>query len=95
MQKSKTSEKLKDSNIRPSSWWKTLKCFIKPDQTLLYLYLIGEGVIYCNDNDKANFLNQYFIEQTVIKEDDATPPTTLPLPAHKFDSITVTSDDVE
>ena len=26
------SEKTKDTNIRPASWWKTLKCFIKPGQ---------------------------------------------------------------
>ena len=54
-----------------------------------------EGIIYCNDNYKANILNQCFIEQTVIEEENATLPTTLPLPAHKFDSITVTPDDVE
>ena len=63
-------------------------------------YLVSDknqhkGIIYCNDNDKANILNQYFIEQTVIEEKNATLPTTLPLPAHKFDSITVTPDDVE
>ena len=28
--------------------------------------------MYCNDNDKANILNQYFIEQTVIEEENAT-----------------------
>ena len=89
------SEKLKDPNIRPTSWWKTLKCFIKPDQASSLPPLNREGVIYCNDNDKANILNQYFIEQTVIEEDNANLPTTLPLPAHKFDSIIVTPYDVE
>ena len=89
------SEKLKDTNIRPTSWWKTLKSFIKPDQASSIPPLNREGIIYCNDNDKANILNQYFIEQTVIEEENATLPTTLPLPAHKFDSITVTPDDVE
>ena len=43
----------------------------------------------------ANILNQYFIEQTVIEEDNANLPTTLHLPPHKFDSITVTPYDVE
>ena len=89
------SEKLKDTNTRPTCWWKTLKSVIKPDQTSSIPPLNREGIIYCNDNDKANILNQYFIEQTVIKEENATLPTTLPLPAHKFDSITVTPDDVE
>ena len=51
--------------------------------------------MYCKYIDKANILNQYFIEQTVIEEENATLPTTLPLPAHKLDSITVTPDDVE
>ena len=89
------AEKLKDTNIRPTSWWKTLKSYIKPDQASSIPPLNREGIIYCNDNDKANILNQYFIEQTVIEEENATLPTTLPLPAHKFDSITVTSDDVD
>ena len=52
------SEKLKDTNIRPTSWWKTLKCFIKPDQASSIPPLNREGVIDCNDNDKANILSQ-------------------------------------
>ena len=79
----------------PTSWWKTLKFVIKPDQASSIPALNREGVIYCNDNDKANILNQYFIEQTIIEEENATLHTTLPLPARKFDSITVTLDDVE
>ena len=89
------SEKLKDTNIRPTSWWKTLKSFIKPDQASYIPPLNREGIKYCNVNDKPNILNQNFIDQTVIEEENETLPTTLPLPAHKFDSITVTPDDVE
>ena len=89
------SEKLKDTNIRPTSWWKMLKCFIKPDQASSIPPLNRDRVIYCNDNDKANIPNLYFTEQTVIEEDNANLPTTLHLPVHKFDSITVTSYDAE
>ena len=52
IRKSKTAEienlpdKLKDSNISQSSWWKTLKYFIKPDQTSTIPPLNREGVIY-------------------------------------------------
>ena len=89
------SEKLKDANIRPASWWKTLKSFIKPDQASSIPPLNREGMICCNDNNKANILNQYFIEQTVIEEENATLPITFPLPLQKFDFMTVTPDDVE
>ena len=58
------SEKLKDTNIRPTSWWKTLKSFIKPDQASSVPPLNREG-IYCNDNDKANILNQYVTHKAV------------------------------
>ncbi|MEW8547189.1 MAG: endonuclease/exonuclease/phosphatase family protein, partial [Candidatus Thiodiazotropha sp.] len=87
------SEKLKDTNIRPNSWWKTLKYFIKPDQNSTIPPLNRDGVIYCNDSEKSNILNAYFVEQTIIEEDNATLPPTLPLPTHKLDSISVTPDE--
>ncbi|MES9992770.1 MAG: endonuclease/exonuclease/phosphatase family protein, partial [Candidatus Thiodiazotropha sp.] len=89
------SEKLKDTNIRPNSWWKTLKYFIKPDQNSTIPPLNRDGVIYCNDSEKSNILNAYFVEQTIIEEDNATLPPTLPLPTHKLDSISVTPDEVQ
>ena len=101
IRKSKTAEienlsdKLKDSNISQSSWWKTLKYFIKPDQTSTIPPLNREGVIYCNDFEKSNILNTYFIEQTIVDEDKATLPQTIPLPNYKLDSISVTPDKVQ
>ena len=88
------SDKLKGSNISPSSWWKTLKYFIKPDQASTIPPLYREGVIYCNDVERSNILNTYFIEQTIIAEDNATLSQTIPLPNHKLDSISVTPDKI-
>ena len=89
------SDKLKDSNISQSSWWKTLKYFIKPDQTSTIPPLSREGVIYCNDVEKSNILNTYFIEQTILDEDNATLLQTIPLPNYKLDSISVTPDEFQ
>ena len=54
-----------------------------------------EGVIYCNDDEKSNILNTYFIEQNIVDEDNATLPQTIPLPNYKLDFISVTPDEVQ
>ena len=56
----KRTEKLESNNLNQKDWWRTLKTFIKPEQTLTVHPLCKDDTIYTNDKDKANILNQFF-----------------------------------
>ena len=51
--------------------------------------------IYSDDNDKASILNEFFRDQTLLDDSQATLPHTKPLPAHKLDSVITTPQEVE
>ena len=51
--------------------------------------------IYSDDNDKASILNEFFRDQTLLDDSQATLPQTKPLPAHKLDSVITTPQEVE
>ena len=42
-------------------------------------------VIYYNEVEKSNILNSYFIEQTIIDEDNVILPQIITLPNYKLD----------
>ena len=56
----KLTEKLESNNLNQTDWWRTLKFFIKPEQSLTVPPLCKDDIIYTNDKDKANILNQFF-----------------------------------
>ena len=74
----KISEKLKSDSLSSKDWRKTLKTFISPLTRLELPPLELNGTIYTDDTDKANILNNYFQQQTVLQEQNATLPD-LPL----------------
>ena len=47
------------------------------------------GQIYTDEKDKANILNNFFTEQTLLDENQATVPETVKNTTHKLDSIIV------
>ena len=51
---------LEDNNTNPKDRWKTLKYFIKPDQTSSIPPLNKDGTIYLSTEEKANILNNVF-----------------------------------
>ena len=92
---SKLTEKLNNSETGPKDWWKILKGFIKPDQTSTIPPLNKNDIIYTDDNEKANIFNEFFRDQTLLDEHQASLPETKHLPPFKLDSITTTPDEVE
>ena len=91
----KISNKLKDPNIRQKDWWKTLKSFIKPDQESVLPQLKCNDIIYSDDEQKAEKLNDFFTQQTFLDEQNASLPRTRHVTRNILDSFIVTSDEVE
>ena len=76
----KLTEKLENSNTGLKDWWKTLKHFIKPNKTNAIPPLNNDRVIYSDDTDKANILNNYFTAQTLLDENKGSLPQTMSVP---------------
>ena len=76
-------------------WWRTLKTFIKPEQSLTVPPLCKDDIIYTNDKDKANILNQFFTEQSTLDDSNASLPSINHALPYKLDSISITSLEVE
>ena len=81
-------------NTKQNNWWKTLKHFIKPEQADVIPPLNKNGQIYTEEKDKANILNTFFTEQTLLDESQATLPQTVTNTTYKLDSIIVTPEEV-
>ena len=52
------------------------------------------GQIYTEDKDKANILNTFFTDQTLLDESQVTLHQTVKNTTHKLDSIIVTHEEV-
>ena len=93
-QKNKLTENLASLNTKHNNWWKTLKHFIKPEQADVIPSLNKNGHFYNEEKDKANILNTFFTEQTLLDERQATLPQTVKNTTLKLDSIIVTPKEV-
>ena len=62
------TKKLKTSNLSSQDYWKTLKSFIKPSQNITIPPLFHENIYVADNDGKANILNNYFAEQTVLDD---------------------------
>ena len=90
----KLTENLASPNTKQNNWWKTLKHFIKPEQADVIPPLNKNGQIYTEEKDKANILNTFFTEQTLLDESQATLPQAVTNTTYKLDSIIVTYEEV-
>ena len=90
----KLTENLASPNTKQNGWWKTLKHFIKPDQTDVIPPLNKNGQIYTEEKEKANILNNFFTEQTLLDDSKATLPQTGKNTTYKLDSIIFTPEEV-
>ena len=88
------TENLASPNTKQNGWWKTLKHFIKPDQTDVIPPLNKNGQIYTEEKEKANILNNFFTEQTLLDDSQTTLPQTVNNTTYKLDSIIVTPEEV-
>ena len=63
--------KLKSDSLSPKQWWKLLKYFIAPNSKSSIPPLETNGQIYAEECDKANILNDFIKDQTLLDERNA------------------------
>ena len=66
--------KLKSDSLSPKQWWKLLKYFIAPNSKSSIPPLETNGQIYAEECEKANILNDFFKDQTLLDERNAEIP---------------------
>ena len=72
--KEKLSTKLKSQPLSSRDWWRTLKTFISSESKSKIPPLEINGSVFTDDIDEANWLNDYFRDQTLINENNAFLP---------------------
>ena len=65
---------LRNQRLSSKDWWTTLKTFISPLYRNSNAPLEKDGIIYSESINKANLLNDYFRDQTLLDEQNATLP---------------------
>ena len=68
------SNKLKTKPLSSKDWWSTLKTFISPSSKTSVPTLEKDGRVYNDDTDKANLLNNFFRDQTLLDDTNAQVP---------------------
>ena len=91
----KLAGRLVNSETGQKNWWRTLKHFIKPEQTNAIPPLSKDGTIYSDDIDKANVLNDFFVDQTLLDGSTASLPQTVNVPDYNLESLNISREEVE
>ncbi|MES9992730.1 MAG: reverse transcriptase family protein, partial [Candidatus Thiodiazotropha sp.] len=91
----KLAEKLRNGNLGPRDWWKTLKNVIKPVDSTNIPPLYKQGNIFSDAKEKAELLNDFFCEQNTINETNASLPNINTSNPNTLDSITLSPSEVE
>ena len=68
------ANKLKSGTLSAKDWWSTLKSVISPNRSNSFPPLDNDGQIITDDVNKANALNDYFRDQTLINDSDVEVP---------------------
>ena len=87
----KLTEKSNNNTNCSKDWCKTLKTFIKPNQTSSISPLNVNVDIYSDNTDKASILNDYFTEQSSLDDSYAN----LNIPDLTLNSISTKANEVE
>ena len=87
------SNKLLKNDLSPRDWWKTLKSFISKQNNTSLPTLENNGVLAFESIEKANLLNDYFANQTILNEKEAEIPN-LPLPTNHLLDFTLSTEEV-
>ena len=86
---------MKSDNLS-KQWWTILKSIISPNTKSSTPPLEKDGVVYADDTEKANVLNDFFRDQTSLDERNSVLPQILPYPVEEtLSSITLTPNEVE
>ena len=88
--------KLKSESLTSRDWWSTLKNIISVVTRQVYPNLKMFLNIFSYDLDKANILNNYFRDQTIIDDKDVELPMITPYDVESnLSTITFTPADIE
>ena len=90
----KLAAKLRNNDIKPKDWWKTLKHFLKPDQSTSLPLLHHDNAVFTEEPDKASLLNDCFVGQTNLDESQASLPSDTPIPDNNLNSISTSPSEV-
>ena len=61
---------IKSENFSSKDWWPILKSFISPSNSSIPT-LEKDGFIFTDETDKANVLNDFFRDQTILDDQHA------------------------
>ena len=86
--------KLSNTDTGPRDWWKTLKHFIKPNNTTSIPPLCKDDIVHTEEADKASMMNYFFVEQTILDETCYTPLNIDP-PENNLNSMSTSPHEVE
>ena len=91
----KLAAKLRNTDTGPRDWWKTLKQFIKPNNTTSIPLLCKDDIVHTEEADKASMMNDFFVAQTILDETNATLPLNIDHPENNLNSISTLPHEVE
>ena len=87
------SNKLKSDSLSSKQWWTILKSFIAPNSKTSIPPLEKDGVIYSDDSAKANVLNDFFRDQTILNDKNTVLPDLIPYTVeNSLNSLTFTPE---
>ena len=94
--KQSLSDKLKSGTLSSKQWWSVLKAFLSQNNSSSIPPLEKDGIVYSDETEKANLLNDFFRDQTLINDKDAVLPDILPYTIHTpLQSIVLSPDEVK
>ena len=88
------SDKLKSENLSSKDWWPILKSFISPSNSSIPT-LEKDGLIFTDETDKANVLNDFFRDQTILDDQHAPIPNIEPYTDNTMSLLVITPLEVE
>ena len=92
----KLANKLKSDALTAKDWWPTLKKIISPNSKSSVPPLEFNNTIHTDENDKANILNNFFQNQTLLDDRNDVLPDLLPSTVDsQLDHIVLTTLEVE
>ena len=91
----KIAEKLNSNELGPKDWWKALKQFIKPCSNSVIPPLSKEDIIYSEEKEKVEILNEHFSRQNSLDDTTATLPNIVQDNVSTLDTLNFTPIEVE
>ena len=96
MRNERTANKLKSETLSSKDWWTTLKSVISPNSKCSVPPLQTNGMTVSDELEKANVLNDFFRDQTLVDDTNVDLPVIDHHVVHSdFSSLQLTPSEVE